>query len=337
LLSFEIRNEALETHYINHLELIEIYQKPEWFSLPAVNGVPLSLDNFVNLNRAVNKAGEDLLEKFLKPDDNFYSTNEMESPDELNWDFIELEFDPQTTENMALHIRARNTLFSTVLLYDFLLAGRGIDALNWLSSGLETVSEVVALGDFYQRYTGIRIDQKINGEYHEIGRIKNVGPIAWKDLALEFQNYPESGNIQLRLRFLSDTWQIDQLRLATSVLQPQINRIPVSMIKDQQDNKNEEVKARVLAADQLYLITYPGQKFTVSFQTSNPPPGMEPVYFLGTRGYYTEWMRADWIRDPDPFFKPDYSEKMMMRVQKQWMSVKDDFEKTFFETKIPVQ
>jgi hypothetical protein len=335
----EVRNEALETHYINHLELLSVTHNQGSFAVPDIRGRALSLSSFLKMRSAVNSAGDDIAGVLGKADMDFYSTGAFDYKDEISWDYIELTYEAPKSDKAALHIRGRNTLFSTVYLYDFLLAGRGLQAVDWLGRDLGTVSEAVALGDFHNRYMGIRVDQLIDGEYQEVAKLGNTGPIAWKDRALELDvsNLNPTDSLKIRLRFLSDSWQIDQIQMASNVTKPEIQSYQVARILNSSGEHSQDHLSLIRSPDDQYLVTYPGNRFFMEFDTKWVSNEYTQEFMLVGQGYYIEWIRQHWIEDSDPFFEPDYSDSMLVRVQNHWMNVKEEFEKEFFESKIPVQ
>jgi hypothetical protein len=340
ILSLEIRNEALETHYINHLEILEIVHEQSEYIVPSNYHRPLTLDKFIVPDRAVNSLGIDIRNKLNPGSDQFYSSPEpvyTTGDQDILWDHIELSFASPGSADAALHLNVRNTLYSTVLLYDFMIAARGWGALDWLGRDLSTVSEAVALGDFSQQYLGIHIDQKVDGEYEEIGRIQNVGPISWKDIALELNDISMEDSLHVRLRFLHDSWHISQARLATSVKPSEYRRIPASEIRSSGETISNEVLEGINHVNADYFITTPATRFYIDFDTRPVSADIQSTYFISAQGYYLEWIRPEWLEAPPYTEYPDYSPGMVYRSQKQWFEVKDEFEKQFFETKIPVQ
>ena len=65
--------------------------------------------------------------------------------------------------------------------------------------------------------------------------------------------------------------------------------------------------------------------------------GQAVTYFLSTQGYYTEWVRPEWIgagRDAGPFRPGTGTVEELMTL---WLEQKDHYERTFFKTRIPVR
>jgi hypothetical protein len=63
----------------------------------------------------------------------------------------------------------------------------------------------------------------------------------------------------------------------------------------------------------------------------------ERTFFFSSQGYYTEWIRPDWIRSSvvSEGFSP--SEEVVEHLMARWLEEKAQFERKFFETRIPVR
>ncbi|MFN1836299.1 hypothetical protein AB2B38_013645 [Balneola sp. MJW-20] len=340
-LRLEIRNEALETHYMNHLELIEVKHEEGSIALPTSRNMVLSLKDFIDPVKAKTKSGSDIKDLLSSYDpeskSEAYTFDGWTTEDygqEPAWDYIDLVF-PPSEGNTALHLNLKNSLFSTVLLYDYYLSGQGINAINWLSKDLATVSEAVALGGFHNKYMGLRVHQHLGGEYQQIVRIPDVGPVSWKDLAVPLESSGDD-SVRVRLSFLADSWTFKNARLATSVTEPEINTIPVSRVLDA-DNNDLSLVTKIQAADDNYLISYPGQRYFVEYELNGSEDESKISYLLSGQGYYTEWIREDWIKEtrfPDGI---EYNSDLIVDAQNRWRQVKPDLSKRFFNSKVPVQ
>ena len=163
LLQLEIRNEALETHYINHMELLEVSHKTGTSTYPDTDGKVYALKELKSPVSAIDSTGRDLLGVLSSSDSLEYSSNIENSPliENVQWDTIDLEFKVSDDIPKALVFNLRNSLFTTVLLYDYLIASQGIESLDWIGKELETVGGAVAMGDFSQSFMGLRIFKKL--------------------------------------------------------------------------------------------------------------------------------------------------------------------------------
>jgi len=70
-----------------------------------------------------------------------------------------------------------------------------------------------------------------------------------------------------------------------------------------------------------------------------PSTGTERTCFLRSRGFYIEWLRDDWFNDTGrvtaaPPFEP--GDEAVIQTARLWLQKKDDMERRFTETKIPL-
>ena len=94
---------------------------------------------------------------------------------------------------------------------------------------------------------------------------------------------------------------------------------------------------RLAAPDRAYVITEPGSRFFARFELGRPRPGEEFTALVAAQGYYTEWIRGDWIRaarEPRPFVPGDTAISIAMA---RWREKRHDMERQFEATRIPVR
>jgi hypothetical protein len=71
----EVRNEAMETHYINHLELLEVSHGPDERVVPDQHGTAIVIGKLRKPRTAVTRAGKDVRNLFAAPDGRFYAAD----------------------------------------------------------------------------------------------------------------------------------------------------------------------------------------------------------------------------------------------------------------------
>ncbi|MDR8392816.1 hypothetical protein NC796_16795 [Aliifodinibius sp. S!AR15-10] len=335
-LKLEVRNEALETHYINHLELLQVVHDRDARVVPAGNGNVLTISNLIDPVSAIDINGEDHRTVLLDDDSLAYSsdiTGDVGS--EVQWDQIELVFSPEDSDAGALYLNLRNSLFTTVLLYDYLLASQGVESLNWVGKELQTVSGAVALGDFNHSFMGLQIEQRVDGIYHQVGRIENTGPIAWRELAVPI-SMTTGDSVHIRLKFLADVWRIDEIKLATQVELPEVNYLKPAAILDSKGAGLPGKTDLLASADDKYLVTYPGERFYVLFDVDERND-KKASYLLAGQGYYIEWIREEWIEKHEMGEPVVFTSELVMEAQQRWRETKDEFEQKFFDSKVAIQ
>jgi hypothetical protein len=335
----EVRNEALETHYINHLELIEVQHADGTTALPAPDGQAFVLRRSSPPAHATDRAGRDVQPALLHEDEQVFSTDpttlEATTPDDLT-DHIDLTFPAPAADTAAVVLRLRNSLLNTVYFYDVMLAGQGPRSLDWLGRDLESISYAVGLGDFYAQHMGLRVQVWDGTAYREVGKVGEVGPIAWDDVAVPFP-VPATDSLRVRLHFVADAWRIDAVALAAEVKTVTPRRVPLHAIEASADVVPDAPVALAAAPDEDYLTTMPGTRFWARFQIGPEPAEEDRTFFLAAQGYYTEWIRRDWLKPPvaDTAFVP--SRATLHAAMQRWQDVKPAFEAQFETSKIPVR
>ncbi len=339
VVELEIRNEALETHYINHLELLEVRHPSGAVALPAPDGGAYLLESFHAPLRAEDRSGRDVLPSIALSDEDVFSTDPgrlaAAEPDDL-MDYVDVTFPAVEGDSVAVVLKLRNSLLNTVYFYDFMLAGQGARSLDWLGRDLESISYAIGLGDFYARYMGLRVQVLDGGAYREVGKVGEVGPIAWDRVAVPV---PVIGrdSLHIRLYFVADAWRIDEVSLAADVRTTVPRRVPLDDIASSSHHGPSSPMDVATAPDDQYLITMPGTRFQARFDVGAEPDEGRRTYFLAAQGYYTEWIRRSWLEGVtvDSTFVP--SETTLHAAMRRWQEVKPTFETEFETSKIPVR
>lgn len=336
----DVRNEALETHYINHLELLEVRHAPGAVAVPSEEGQALVLRGLVAPTTAVDRSERDVLPVLARRDERAYETASRTlagaSPDDL-FDTIELVVPAPASGEAALYLRLRNSLLSTVFFYEVMLAGQGARALDWMHRELSSIGGAVRMGAFYREHMGLRIDLWENGQYRQVGRVREVGPIAWDHVAVPIEVPAGADTLRLRLRFIADAWRIDRVAVATQVREANARRLAASEVQSGERAARPSALRRLRRPDEEYLVTSPGERFRIRFQVGVEPKSGTRSFFVASQGFYTEWMRGDWLRGDvrgEPFVP---SAQTLHAALERWRSVAEDYEARFHESKIPVR
>ena len=333
----EVRNEALETHYLNHLELLEVAQRPDELVLPSHRAQPLAVRELLPPSHAHDRAGRDLQRVLATTDGEVFQTAPATlaavAVEDLD-DHIDLSFPAPLADSAAVVLRLRNSLLTTVLLYEMMLGSAA--SLDWLGRDLEQVGGALELGRWYARRMGLKISVREAGAYREVARVADSGPIAWKDVAAVVP-VPPGDSLHLRLSFVADEWRIDRIALATEVRRPEVRVVRAAGVTGADGRPDSAVLGHLSDPDQRYLQTSPGQRFTLHFETGAPAPGMGRSFLLASQGYYSEWVRRDWLRPPRAAhaFRP--SDEALLAALERWRSRQGVLEAEFFNSRIPVR
>ncbi len=342
LLSLEIRNEALETHYINHLELLEVAHRPDEWIVPDGRGIPWALGSVAAPASVRDRIGRDLGATLVATDDEAYATapDVVENASSADYlDYVDVTFPaPAGRDTVALALRLRNSLLNTILFYDFMLAPGGLTTAEWLTDSMQQIGQAVHMGHWYQQYFGLHVAVWSDGEWVPVDRLPDVGPIAWKDITTRVPVPSDADTVRVRLSFLADQWRIDRLAVADEVRLPETRVLPAARAFDRRGEALPGVLTETAAPDRSYLETRPGSVFTLEFDVGEDTGPVERSWLLASQGYYTEWLRQDWLKQAalggpaDPFTPTDAT---LDALFERWRSVGPEMERRFFASRIP--
>jgi len=288
--SLTMRNEALETHFVNAVHLL-VAPRPMTGAL--VRGIDGA---FYHATRAAapescRAGGEDCATAVAVRDGVEWSTRA--DPTSLAaMDSMDLIF-PPAVGNRALLVAGRQSFVSTYVFYQS-LAFAGSHAGDLLAEvERRGTAGVPGAWAMMQRLAQVEVFAgPLGGELRPIGAFAEAGPIATDQQLLPF---PEttSGSVHVRLRFARGAWRFDRLGLVNIAPAPQPSRIEPTLV-DRDGVPNPIALAR-LVDPAGYLITEPGDHYRLTFEL--PEDAKHLAFFLESRGYYYEWMRPEWLRE----------------------------------------
>ena len=340
VLRLQVWNEALETHYINHLELLGVDHGADEVVLPDERGRPIAIRSELPIGNLADKLGRDLRTTLARADGNVFSSDprSIERASATNlYDHIDIAVPaPRRGDSAAVVLRLRSSLLNTLVFYDHMLAKPGARSIDWLATDLNRLDRVAELGRWYSQYFGIRVAVHDGGTYREVAKLSDYGPIAWRDVALPI---PSQGtdSLRVRLTFLTDQWRIDRVAIAAAFRRPSARTIPVASITSRDNALQPDAVTAVRAPDERYLETTPRQRFTVAFNVGRPETATSHrTFLLAMQGYYVEWVRGAWMtgqRDTTTFVP---SVQTLVSAMREWSVQRDSMERQFFLSRIPV-
>jgi hypothetical protein len=343
--TINVANEALETHYIDSLSLLVVDHPTSYEAFPmAAQGVIL-MGEEAPLLSAVSKSDDDVTNRLAERDGNAYQsgTKLLEAfSQSFEDDWIELAIKiPADSGALNLAMKARNTLFSTVFLYDVAIGSQGFNALDWMGSEIEDPAYAREFTAWYQQHFGIKVQVEQDGVFRDAGEFTPTGPVAWH---LAGTTIPVTGEgvMKLRLSFMPDNWAIDWVAAGVTERPAMVSQtlIKPNQVESLRGNNAAGAKALVASADENYLLTQPGDLYQVTFNPPPQDPGLARSYFLKSNGYYTEWVRMDWITRNGEANKPEVfelSDGLLQRTAEIWLRKKEQFEQQFYSSKLPVR
>ena len=230
----------------------------------------------------------------------------------------------------------RNSLLNTVLLYDVMLGDAGARSLDWVANDLERVGPALQLGQWYTSRMGMRIAVREAAGWREVARIRDTGPVAWKDVAAVVP-VPRGDSLHVRLAFVADNWRIDRVAVGFTLRRPAVIAHALDAVIDARGVEDTSALASLRAADRRYLQTVPGQRFTAVWETGPAPTDSARTFLLVSRGYYIEWIRRGWLAAPRrrEAFAP--TDAALAEAVARYRAVQSDLEERFAATRVPVR
>lgn len=347
----ELRNEALETHYINNIELVAVEHPRGTLAIPDQGGHPVVVDAVRPLSVARDRVGRDVRPGLAAVDGDLFASDgrtvRAAREGDLD-DWIDLEArDLPPGDSVAVVLRLRNSLLNTVLLYDGILGGR--DAAEYVETNLRRISTAIDLSRWYRRTLGMRVTidggPVISPEEPWSARLGDVGPVAFRDVAVVLPRpQHDAPVVRVRLRFVADNWRIDRAAVAGVVTRPGWQTISVArMVVSHPDSAHVFDDTAAVAAvrepDGRYLETQPGQRMTLEFTAPlrADTRTAETTYLIAWQGWYREWIRGAWLANPRRTTAWNPGNAAMLTALRSWDARRTEMERTFYATRIPVR
>ena len=360
----ELRNEALETHYLNHVALLAVRHARGSQAVPDQSGHTVVVRALRPLTDATDRAGRDV-RAMLATADGLLFTSDARTVDAAKVgdldDWIDVAADSLPPgDSIAVVLRLRNSLLNTVLLYEGMLGGR--DGADWLADGLQHIAGALDLSRWYVRTMGLRatvdgVPPQVGGDPRiGHGRLGDVGPIAFRDVALVLPRPAhDARRVRVRLRFVADNWRIDRVAVAGTVERPLPVTLPVARVivptpagsgRATIDNPpldgatlDTAAVGALVEADDRYLETRPGQRMTLVFDRGVPDESADSTttFLIAWQGWYNEWIRGGWLAHPtrtSPFVPGDAA---VLTALHRWRARQATVERAFYATRIPVR
>jgi hypothetical protein len=335
-LELDFRNEMLETHYIDQLEILEVTHAATQVAYPDSSGHPIVVGTTVAPVSAVDQDGRNILPEVASADGQVWSatSNRLANVDLEDFhDSLDFEFSlPKGSGELALVLRIRNSMLNTVLLYDVMLKEQSFAALDWMGHDLNHLGNRAELGLWYRENMGMTVSIWRDGEFRKVGRIGDQGPIAWSEQAIVL-GASRGNRIKVRLSFVADNWRIDQVGLAVDTQRGKVRTIPVATAKSLEEHR-PDIPEYLAQSDESYLITRPGESVQLGFDVGEGRHSR--TFFLASEGYYMEWMRSGWLAEEHRRkFEP--TSDALLQSLRLYAQKRDTYRDQFESIKVPVR
>ncbi len=338
VIRLDVRNEALETHYIDQLELLEVRHRADELVVPAPRGTPVAVRNQIAPASAHDRTGRDVRRLIANADESVFATADSVLASAAGGgpaeDYLELTV-PRVAgrDSLAVVLRARSSLLSTEVLYDFMLGRPGPRALDWVASDLSRITTLARLATWYTDHFGLRVSVWDGSRWQSVVRLMDFGPVAWRRVAAVVPAFGRD-SVRIRLSFLADEFRVDQATVSWDVRRTDPRTVGVSRVSVPDSGDVNGAASALRNAGDRPLATFPGQRFFADFDVGRS--ASPRTFFVATSGYYTEWVRPKWIEGhtTNQAFNPGGT--TIQNVLRSWAATKDSLERRFFTARIPV-
>jgi hypothetical protein len=338
----DVRNEALETHYIDQLVLLEARHAPDELVVPAARAGLVAIRRATPPASVHDRAGRDLHVQLDAADDRVFDTDSAllarAARGGLSEDHIDVVVPrPLGHDRLALVLRARSSLLTTMLFYDQMLSGQGASALDYVGTDLGRVTEVAQLANWYVRNVGLRVSVFApDGTEQPVIRLVDFGPAAWRAVAA-IVPVPASGDsVHVRLTFLADAFRIDQLLVSSEVRDVAARGVELARVVDSDGLTREDVRDVLRRADDRRLQTEPGQHFFIEYDVGKGRADERRTYFIAAQGHYSEWVRGSWLESSDSRKRFAPWDEPLAPLLQRWLLTRDSLENGFFRQRVPI-
>ncbi|MFH1861231.1 MAG: hypothetical protein ABH878_00325 [bacterium] len=340
-LAIILKNEALETHYINELKLVTLDHPEGYEAFPTDDHDVALLGDFSSELIALDRSGRDVTDLVHQRDSLIYRSDSQwleELGDHYTEDWIEVQVPtPPTAKEMWVALRLRNTLFNTVLLYDVMLRSQGAAALDWLGKKSGNLLYAWRLHRWYKQYFGLRIQIWDGDEFKDWMHLNDTGPIAWRQMAVELP-VPTGKVARLRLCFLPDNWALDWIAVSFESSADFVRcEYAPDEIRALRGQAPLQALGQLAQSDGDYLLTYPGDAYRLCFETTPPSSNWRRQCFIKSQGFYIEWIRQDWWQAGAVPAEFHLNESTILTTARLWAARKEAFEEQFYSSKISVE
>jgi hypothetical protein len=345
VIRLDVRNEALETHYIDQVQLLEARHKIDEVVVPVAKGRLAALRHVVAPASMTDSHGHDVSPELSATDGVlFNSTGAVRAANDTSArteEFIDLVIPrparPTRHDSVAVLLHLRSSLLSTTIFYDHMLARHGARALDWVGHDLGKITTVAQVAKWYSDHFGLRVSVRDHGEWKQIVRLMDFGPAAWRTVAAMVPDVAGDDSLHIRLTFVADEFRIDRVGVSREIRAVEPKAIAIARVTSSAGERRDDVRDFLRDADERRLLTSPGDRLFAEFDVGpNRRADETRTYLVAATGYYVEWVRPNWIASATDTL-PFSSRTTTREVLRSWIESRDSLERHFFVDRAAVR
>lgn len=284
-----MKNEAFETHYIKNISLLYIPLDENQKVIQTVDNQFYISTQTIPLLQAKAQSGTvtDVLSK--NDADEYFALADKNNL--LTKEEVILEFKTEKElEQVGLSLGFRQSLMSTFLFYH-LIAQLGNEASDY-AFRFNKNKQLQKLAKLDLGKIEVLLWNEQKQRWDAQGGFEETGPIAINKQTLLLSNQNEkTKNWKIKLKMTQGCWRVDFAEL--NVLNNQTEPEEIKPKKLLVNNSENITKLNQLNDENAYLIHFPGNQADLHFEL----PNKNGHLFLKSKGYYTEWLREEWMKE----------------------------------------
>jgi hypothetical protein len=287
-LKIKITNERPETHFLNKVNFTAFETDKKIMVYSDNNNKFFAVNDLKRIKNASDRNSKDLLE-LLDRDDNKYWNSDLSSA-VPKYDFEDQLFvtlKPNAiSDSLSLIISAINTEISNTV-FSYLQTILGDEFVNF-TKVLETDQEIIDILKEILDRSSLKIDvwdgkewQFVDLIYPEANRVK------FRKLARIPNPINEENELNIRLRTLSDVWEIDAINFDDTLPQKLVEYKPI--LTSFSSSQNTDF-ALLEHKDDNYIKLLPGQSMDLEYEEVKIKGENKLSYAITIDGYLYEWV-----------------------------------------------
>lgn len=344
-----VRNEALETHHLDHIEIVEVTHRANELALPSPRGGAIAVSAIETPSAITDGNGRNVARAVAQQDDQYFSTDNALLDRAIAGgptdDALTIAFPYRAgVDSVALVLRARSSLLTTSVLYEHLMGRQGARALDWMGEDLQGISSLATLAMWYGNNFGMRVSVQDGEKWQPVIRLMDFGPTAWREVGVVVPARKSADDsVRIRLTFAADAFRIDRLAVGSGVRRVEQRLIPIARAFDSNGGRRADLVDMLARADDRDVETGPGSHFSLEFDTGRPGIAQRSgadaprrTFFFAAQGYYVEWLRPAWMAEGDRRQRFSPSSTSMRDLLRSWKGGRDSLEALFFTRRVPI-
>jgi len=283
-----LANETLETQYTDQLELVLVDHSPEARAVATASARPILVGAPIAPTRVTDLAGAEVTGQVAIEDGRVWQTDldraAAASEPDLREGLVATFPPPQPGTSQVLELQAGNTAWMDVVFGRFFaLFGDSLPA--FLASGDSPASAAGALRWREREGVDLSVEVFRAGSWEHAGIVSPLGPFAMRRVAVALPAVDPLEPVRVRLTGALGFWRVDQIGLSElREAEPPLIRVAPSTAR--QDD-GTDVRSLLAASDGRYqVLARQGEKVDLTFEFTEPEPGVVRDAFLFTNGYY---------------------------------------------------